>query len=115
MLCRRTFALGLVVLCLISHIAVAQHYTITDLGSLSPTAINTRGQVVDKYNGHAFIWTKTGGMRDLGLLPGGTFSMAVAINDLGLVAVGPSNRAGCGMGELDCLGIIQHQPAASGH
>jgi probable HAF family extracellular repeat protein len=31
------------------------------------------------------MWTKTRGMRDLGLLPGGTFSWAAAINDLGVV------------------------------
>ena len=62
-----------------------QVYTITDLGSLSPAAINTWGQVVGNRNGHAFMWTKFGGMRDLGTLQGGTFSRATAINDLGVV------------------------------
>ena len=70
---------------LIPALAVAQVYTVTDLGPLSPTAINTWGQVVGNYNGHAFIWARSQGRRDLGLLPGGTFSMAAAINDLGAV------------------------------
>ncbi len=65
--------------------ARSQTYTITDLGPLSPTAINTWGQVVGTVNDHAVIWTKFGGRRDLGLLPGGTFSHATAINDLGWV------------------------------
>jgi probable HAF family extracellular repeat protein len=86
MFSQRTFAVGLLLVCLISQLAVAQHYTITNLGPLTPTGINTLGQVVGNYKGHAFIWTKTGGMRDLGVLPGGTFSMATAINDLGVVA-----------------------------
>jgi len=54
----RTFALRLLLVCLISPLAVAQVYTITDLGPISPTAINTVGQVVGNLNGHAFIWTK---------------------------------------------------------
>jgi probable HAF family extracellular repeat protein len=66
--------------------AVAQVYTVTDLGPLAPTAINSWAQVVGNYNGRAFIWSKMGGMQDLGLLPGGTFSMAAAINDFGVVA-----------------------------
>jgi probable HAF family extracellular repeat protein len=35
---------------------------------------------------HAFLWTRWGGMRDLGIVRGGTWSSAVAINDLGEVA-----------------------------
>lgn len=83
---RCTFALWLFLFCLISPLAVTQVYTVTDLGPLVPTAINTWGQVAGNRNGHAFIWTKASGMRDLGTLAGGTFSRAVAINDLGLVA-----------------------------
>ncbi len=82
---KRTFALGLLVFCLISQLAVSQHYTVTDLGPLFPTAINTWGQVVGNVNGHAFVWTKTRGLRDLGTLPGGTYSSATGINDLGAV------------------------------
>jgi probable HAF family extracellular repeat protein len=60
-------------------------FTVTDLGPLAPAAINNVGQVVGDYNGHAFMWTQFGGMRDLGILSGGTFSSAAAINDLGTV------------------------------
>jgi uncharacterized membrane protein len=70
---------------LLMPIANAQLYSITDLGSLSPTAVNTWGQVVGSRNGHASIWTRWSGTRDLGTLPGGTFSSAAAINDLGVV------------------------------
>lgn len=76
------FALVLGVGC---PIAWSQQYTITDLGPLSPAAINTWGQVVGAVNDHAVIWSNFSGRRDLGLLPGGTFSRATAINDLGWV------------------------------
>lgn len=66
--------------------ALGQNYTVTDLGSLSPTGINVWGQVVGNHDGHAFILTKFEGLRDLGTLPGGTYSRATAINDLGVVA-----------------------------
>jgi hypothetical protein len=46
---------------LFAPIARAQVYTVTDLGQLSPTAINTWGQVVGNLNGQAFIWTKFSG------------------------------------------------------
>jgi probable HAF family extracellular repeat protein len=84
---------------LLVPIASAQVYTITDLGPLSPTAINTWGQVVGNLNGHAFIWAKSQGMRDLGTLTGGTLSSAAAINDLGAVtgtADGPATVVGRG-------------------
>jgi probable HAF family extracellular repeat protein len=68
-----------------------------DLGSLGGdfsfgSAINNQGQVAGTSTranfgaGHAFRWTKSGGMLDLGTLPGRTFSEATAINDLGQVA-----------------------------
>lgn len=88
-----SFALFLCFLCLIPAFAVAERYTVTDLGPLSPTGINTWGQVVGNYNGHAYVWTKTHGMQDLGLLPGGTFSRATEINDLGKV-VGTAHGPG---------------------
>jgi probable HAF family extracellular repeat protein len=65
--------------------AAAQAYTVTDLGKLSPKAINTWGQVVGNYNNQGYIWS-FGQMRAVGTLPGGTSSSAVAINDLGMVA-----------------------------
>jgi probable HAF family extracellular repeat protein len=73
------------VVALLVPIAGAQTYTVTDLGPLTPTAINKWGQVVGNYNNHAFMWTRTHGLRDLGILPSGTFSRAAAINDLGMV------------------------------
>ena len=81
------------VLAIVSEGAWSQTYTITDLGPVSPAAINTWGQVVGTVNDHAVIWTKSGGRRDLGLLPGGTFSRATAINDLGWVT-GTADGAG---------------------
>lgn len=61
-------------------------YTLTDLGaSSSPTAINLVGQVVGNLNGQSFLWTKSTGLQNLGILSGGTFSHAYAINDFGTV------------------------------
>ncbi len=106
----RTFALRILLVCLISPIAVAQVYTITDLGPISPTAINTWGQVVGNLNGHAFIWTRAKGLRDLGILPSGTFSRAAAINDLGAVAGtadGPGIATSSSFGSYQCSNLIQ--------
>jgi probable HAF family extracellular repeat protein len=68
-----------------------------DLGSLggvawnTPMAINERGDVIGfanasaaaggGFDAHAFLWTHRHGMRDLGTLPGDTFSQALGIND----------------------------------
>jgi probable HAF family extracellular repeat protein len=82
---KKFFSLSLLVLCFVPVFAMAQRYTITDLGPLAPTGINSWAQVVGNYNGHAFLWARGQGMRDLGLLPTGTFSRAAAINDLGVV------------------------------
>jgi probable HAF family extracellular repeat protein len=70
---------------LLAPIAAAQTYTVTDLGPVTPTAINIWAQVVGSNNGQAFVWSKSQGMRNLGTMPGGTFSMAAGINDLGVV------------------------------
>ncbi len=64
---------------------MAQMYTVTDLGTMSPTSINLVGQVVGNFNGHAYLWTQSNGFHDLGTLVGGAFSKAAAINDLGMV------------------------------
>jgi probable HAF family extracellular repeat protein len=79
-------ALSLCLFCVIPALAAGQIYKVTDLGPLAPTGMNSWGQVVGNLNGHAFIWTTGQGRRDLGLLSGGTFSIAAAINDLGAVA-----------------------------
>jgi probable HAF family extracellular repeat protein len=70
---------------LLVPIASAQVYTITDLGPLSPTAINIWGQVVGNSKGQAFIWTQFAGRKRLGTLTGGTSTHAASINDLGVV------------------------------
>lgn len=89
-------------LSLLVPIASAQVYTITDLGALSPTAINIWGQVVGNSNGQAFIWTQFAGRKRLGRLTGGTFSYAASINDLGVVtgtADGPGTVISNGVGQ----------------
>src|SRR5215469_6864403 len=70
---------------LATPIVNAQNYTVTDLGSLSPTAVNAWGQVAGNLKGQATVWTQFTGSRSLGLLPGGTFSTAAGINDLGQI------------------------------
>jgi probable HAF family extracellular repeat protein len=93
--------------------AMAQTYTITDIGVLngdnesSGFWLNSHGAVVgcsDIANSegypctgtgagqHAFYWTKSEGMKDLGTLPGGNISGAIGVNDLGQV-VGYSNTS----------------------
>ena len=94
--------------------ATAQTYTVTDLGVLkgdnesSGFWINNLGDVVgcsdtataEGYpctglvpGQHAFVWSKSGGMKDLGTLSGATVSGAQGINDSGTV-VGYSNVKG---------------------
>jgi uncharacterized membrane protein len=90
----------------------AQVYKITDLGPLNPTALNSWGQVVGSFNGHAVMWTQSLGERDLGILPGGTFSYPSAINDLGMVT-GTADGAGVvismesGMPNQQCTDLTQ--------
>jgi probable HAF family extracellular repeat protein len=79
---KKTFASLFV--CLVAGLSSAQTYTITDLGPLSPTGINSWAQVVGNYNNQAYIWA-FGERKPLGILPGGTFSSAIGINDLGMV------------------------------
>jgi probable HAF family extracellular repeat protein len=78
--------------------SLAQVYTVTDLGTFPggtfsfAAGINSFGQVVgsgdiDSEHGHAFLWTRTGGIQDLGTLPGGQ-SFGASINDLGHVTGG---------------------------
>lgn len=94
--------------------ASAQSYSITDLGVLkgdnesSGFWINNLGDVVGCSDTqtvygypctglvsgqHAFYWSQSGGMKDLGTLSGATVSGAVGLNDNGTV-VGYSNMKG---------------------
>ena len=88
---------------LLAPFALGQSYKLTNLGTLRPGSarvhdINSVGQIVGGSghphgsDTHAFLWTKKGGMKDLGFLPGGDYSVATAINDAGQV-VGTSNSA----------------------
>lgn len=97
----RIFAAAL--LLLLGMYAQAQTYTITDLGTLRDGSarvhdVNSLGQVVGASghphgaHTHAFFWEKKGGIRDLGSLQGGDYSVAFSINDSGQV-VGTSNTA----------------------
>jgi len=81
--------------------ALGQNYKLTNLGTLKPGSarvhdINSIGQIVGGSghphgsDTHAFVWTKKGGIKDLGFLPGGNYSVATSINDAGQV-VGTSN------------------------
>jgi probable HAF family extracellular repeat protein len=99
---------------LASALATAQTYTIIDIGVLKGDNesngfwINNLGEVVgcsdtqtiEGYpctglvaGQHAFSWTKSGGMKDLGTLSGATVSGAIGVNDSGTV-VGYSNVKG---------------------
>ena len=92
----------------------AQTYTITDIGVLkgdnesSGFWLNNNGEVVgcsdtETAEGypctglvpgqHAFSWTKSGGIKDLGTLSGATVSGAIGINESGTI-VGYSNVKG---------------------
>lgn len=99
MSCKVVF-LAIAVLLLVPY-ALGQSYTLTNLGTLRQGSarvhdINTQGQIVGGSghphgaDTHAFLWTKKGGMKDLGFLSGGDYSVAMAINDAGQV-VGTSN------------------------
>jgi probable HAF family extracellular repeat protein len=84
------------------HAVMWDHGRLIALGDLggtawnTPVAINQRGDVVGfgnvpggatpgSFHAHAFLWTRSGGMRDLGTLPGDTLSEALGINDRGQV------------------------------
>jgi len=83
------------------HALLWDEGTVTDLGNLGGDGhgfgnlalnINNLGDVVGNSDlagnavGHAFLWTKTGGMRDLGTLPGDFISAGLGINDSEAVA-----------------------------
>jgi probable HAF family extracellular repeat protein len=82
---RTTFVSALFLFSLLPALGESQVYTVKDLGPLSPVAINTWGEVAGNLNGHAYLWTKFAGLKDLGVLSGGTISSAISINDLGEV------------------------------
>jgi probable HAF family extracellular repeat protein len=106
---RVVFAFSLIIFCFISAFSVAQ-YTVTDLGTFSPVAINTFGQVAGNSNGTAAIWTGVQGVKSLGLLSGGSASVAVGINDLGAVAGvadGPGTVTFADSTTFPCTDLVQ--------
>lgn len=129
LLCAATLAL---------HMASPAHAQTTwvpmDLGTLGGTSldssvaegINTRGDVVgwSTINGqaHAFLWTASAGMRDLGTL-GGPSSAALAIDDAGQVVGWAVSAAGnrhafvwtetTGMVRLDAVASGPHTQAVA--
>jgi probable HAF family extracellular repeat protein len=77
-----------------------------DLGSLGgnsfASGINDFGQVVGESctdslcsSAHVFLWTRFGGMQDLGTLPGGDYAIPKAINDRGQVVGGACIDSPC--------------------
>jgi len=83
------------------HALLWQNGRLVDLGNLGGKTgqaignlafgINNRAQVVGVSDlpgdttSHAFLWTAATGMRDLGTLPGDVASLAISINDPGMV------------------------------
>jgi probable HAF family extracellular repeat protein len=107
---RKLYAVFVGWVILIPGAGLAQEYMVTDLGSLSPTGINSWAQVVGNDNHHAFMWN-FGHIRRLGTLAGGTFSWAAAINDFGEVtgtADGPGEIVSrFGGSTIECSDLIQ--------
>jgi uncharacterized membrane protein len=89
--------------------ANSQSYSIKDLGSLQPTAINSWAQIAGTLNGQAYLWSPLGRLKHLGVLPGGTSSSAFALNDRGTVvgiADGPVTVVGPD-GTFTCTDTLQ--------
>lgn len=97
---RKLFLLTIVAIAVLlaQSVSASAPFTIVSLGSLGgPTSnaqdINDRGQIVGSsglpsdptQSSHAFLW-QNGKMTDLGKLPNGIYSMALAINERGQIA-----------------------------
>lgn len=102
----RGFVILVPVLIALASVATAQTYSVTDLGVLQGDtaseglAVNSSGQVAgcsdtsvisgypcsESSPGHAFVWSSSSGMHDLGVLNSGdVFSEALGISDSGQV------------------------------
>jgi probable HAF family extracellular repeat protein len=88
---RIRFGIWVAMAFMLAPLAGAQSYTVTNLGNLGAPgggalAVNNHGEVAGvsntaSGNEHAFFWTSTKGMRDLGVLPGDNDSYAQGLND----------------------------------
>jgi probable HAF family extracellular repeat protein len=81
---KRALLLACALICLIPS-ANSQTYSILDLGALQPAAINSFAQVAGTMNGEAYLWSPFQTPKSLGILPGGTASSALGLNDRGVV------------------------------
>ncbi len=115
--------ISILILLSLTSLAAAQAYSVTNIGVASPRAIDSNGNVVGVFEGskkppeeNAFLWTKSGGIQNLGTLGGGgNDSAAFGINGSGQV-VGQANSSqgapdqaflwtkGAGMTDLGNLG-----------
>jgi probable HAF family extracellular repeat protein len=89
--------------------ANSQTYSILDLGPLQPAAINSWAQVAGTTNGQATLWSPGRHPQSLGILPGGTASSALGLNDRGVVvgiADGPVTVVGPD-GPFTCTDALQ--------
>jgi|HubBroStandDraft_4_1064222.scaffolds.fasta_scaffold95135_1 probable HAF family extracellular repeat protein len=103
----RHLAVATSILVFISSLAAAQSYSVTNIGKAStrpsPRALDNNGDVVGVFvvptkplQSHAFFYTKTGGVQDLGTLgESGNDSAAFGINTAGQV-VGQANSSATG-------------------
>jgi probable HAF family extracellular repeat protein len=83
-------ALLMLVVFSLAAFAVAQSYTVTDLGPGGAVAINSLGDVLVVANGgNSFVWSPGGGLLALAPLPGDSSTSPSGINSQGL-AVGTS-------------------------
>src|SRR5436190_4697723 len=88
---------ALLMIVAVSSLSLAQQYTVTALnapGTFSyALALSDNGQVAGYWLPHAFRWTATEGMQDLGVLSGSMWSSGLGINNSGQV-VGYSSGDG---------------------
>lgn len=97
---KRPFSMAIAISTLLSlaPLAVAQAYSVTTIGVASPRAVDNKSDVAGVFQfaknppqAHAFVWSKSGGKKDLGTL-GGDDSTAFGINTSGQV-VGQANSS----------------------
>jgi probable HAF family extracellular repeat protein len=105
----RRLLLSAIMLSFLVPAANSQTYSLRDLGSLQPTAINAWAQIAGTLNGQAYLLSPLGGSQSLGILAGGTNSVPFGINDRGTVvgiADGPVTVGGPD-GPFTCTDALQ--------